>query len=36
MSKNGDQVVVDNVPFYHGAASPVLGNWFGRQRTGLV
>ena len=36
MFKNGDHVVVDNAPFHHGAASPVLGNWLGRQGTGLV
>ena len=36
MFKNGDHVVVDNVPFQCGAASPVLGNWLGRQGTGLV
>ena len=31
MFKNGDHVVVDHAPFHHGAASPVLGNWLGRQ-----
>ena len=36
MFKNGDHVVVDNAPFHRGAASPVLGNWLGRQGTGLV
>ena len=33
MFKNGDHVVVDNAPFDRGAASPVLGNWLGRQGT---
>ena len=36
MFKNGDHIVVDNAPFHRGAASPVLGNWLGRQGTGLV
>ena len=36
MCKNGDHVVVDNVPFHCGAASPVPENWLGRQGTGLV
>ena len=37
MFKNGDYVVqIDNEPFHHGAASPVLGNWLARQGTGLV
>ena len=36
MFKNGDHVVVDNASFHRGAASPVLGNWLGRQGTGLV
>ena len=28
--------MVDNAPFHCGAASPVLGNWLGRQGAGLV
>ena len=34
MFKNGDHVVVDNAPFHREAASPVPGNWLGRQGTG--
>ena len=36
MFKNRDHVVVDNASFHRGTASPVLGNWLGRQGTGLV
>ena len=36
MFRNGDHIAVDNAPFRSGAASPVLGNWLGRQGTGLV